>query len=163
MAYVSLSRVRSLSGLRFQRNCPTSLECAGCARCTCRLTPSDIRASPSVRLYYRLAADLAVASDALCAALLAHGAEREDLAVAAAEVSASGPRSLAAASRALSERIDVPLGLRKKAHETFVAAQALNPGEVGATCGGWAHHAPGTCIRGWWSIAPQCDSKASRR
>ena len=48
MAYVSLSRVRTLDGLRFQRNCPVSLECPGCSKCICRLTPADIRASAEV-------------------------------------------------------------------------------------------------------------------
>ena len=32
MAYVAISRVRSLGGLRFRRLCPDSLSCAGCAK-----------------------------------------------------------------------------------------------------------------------------------
>ena len=32
MAYVAISRVRSLAGLRFRRLCPDSLSCAGCAK-----------------------------------------------------------------------------------------------------------------------------------
>ena len=32
MAYVAISRVRSLDGLRFRRLCPDSLSCAGCAK-----------------------------------------------------------------------------------------------------------------------------------
>ena len=55
MAYVSLSRVRTLSGLRFQRHCPHSLDCAGCHACCCALAPASVRAHSDVKTYYKIA------------------------------------------------------------------------------------------------------------
>lgn len=46
MAYVSLSRVRTLGGLRFQRHCAASLECEGCPGCCCSLTPQSVSGVP---------------------------------------------------------------------------------------------------------------------
>ena len=57
MAYVSLSRVRSLSGLRFQRNCPSDLDCTGCAACCCQIRTADVRTSGAVKTFYQHAAE----------------------------------------------------------------------------------------------------------
>jgi len=158
MAYVSLSRVRTLSGLRFQRNCPSSLECTGCVKCVCRLGQADIRASAEVKMYYSLVERTEAAAATLRTALITHGHEDE-----AEAIVEEGPRSIAEASRRLAERIDLPNALKRRAHEAYVAAQALNPGEVGSACGGWAHHPPTHRVKGWWSVMPQCDSKVNRK
>ena len=50
MAYVSLSRVRTLQGLTFQRHCRNSLDCTGCHQCYCQLTPGAIRAHQDVKV-----------------------------------------------------------------------------------------------------------------
>ena len=94
----------------------------------------------------------------LCAALTSHG--RADAAIA---IETEGPRSISEAARRIAERIDLPNTLKKKAHQAYMAAQALNPGEVGSACGGWAHHSPESRIKGWWTIAPQSESKVNRK
>jgi thioredoxin-like negative regulator of GroEL len=111
-----------------------------------------------VKLYYSLVERTEAAAAALRSALIAHGQGDE-----AEAICEEGPRSIAEASRRLAERIDLPNALKRKAHEAFFAAQALNPGEVGAACGGWAHHPPTHRIKGWWSVMPQCDSKVNRK
>ena len=79
MAYVSLSRVRSLGGLRFQRHCrkPDGLTCPGCPACSCRLSARDIAASPIVKLYYKLVGALELSVRKLAALLEEHGLKAE--------------------------------------------------------------------------------------
>ena len=76
MAYVSLSRVRTLGGLRFQKHCPNSLDCDGCAACACSLTPHAVRAHPEVKAFYAMSHELSATAAAF--------AERLEEAVAAA-------------------------------------------------------------------------------
>ena len=76
MAYVSLSRVRTLGGLRFQKHCPNSLDCNGCAACACSLTPHAVRAHPEVKAFYAMSHELSATAAAF--------AERLEEAVAAA-------------------------------------------------------------------------------
>ena len=76
MAYVSLSRVRTLGGLRFQKHCPNSLDCNGCAACACSLTPHAVRAHPEVKAFYAMSHELSATAAAF--------AERLEEVVAAA-------------------------------------------------------------------------------
>ena len=64
MAYVSLSRVRTLGGLRFQKHCPNSLDCDGCTACACSLTPQAVRAHPEVKAFYAMSHELSATAAA---------------------------------------------------------------------------------------------------
>ena len=152
MAYVSLSRVRTLSGLRFQRNCSRGLECAGCGACMCQLSAADIRTSAEVKQYYRLLAQLDASARTLADTLVQHGLRAE-----AAELPHLGPHGVAGLVGRLEQRIDVAQPVRMRAHETHACAQALNPGHPGE-----ARRGGKSSVQGWWTIPPQVDSKSSR-
>jgi hypothetical protein len=154
MAYVSLSRVRTLGGLRFQRNCARGLECAGCGACACQLSAADIRTSPEVRQYYRLLGQLDASASRLAEALARHGMGAE-----AAELPRLGSHGVAELAGRIEQRIDVEQSVRQAAHDTHACAQALNPGQPG---GGGAQRF-GAGVQGWWAIRPQVDSKTSRQ
>lgn len=53
MAYVALSRVRSLTGLRLRRPC-TTLSCAGCDVCRCQLSLAHLKANEQVSTFYSM-------------------------------------------------------------------------------------------------------------
>ena len=168
MAYVSISRVRSLEGLRFRRLCPDSLGCVGCAKCRCSLTEADIKTSRQVQQFYELAAELARSTAAFADAIEA--AEPE----LAAQLRRRGPRGVAELASSMAQRIDYSQELRRTAHALHAKAQALNPGERGtaersaaaAMFGGGGNGASSSStpegIKGWWTVVPQCDSKAHR-
>ena len=160
MAYVSLSRVRSLGGLRFQRHCMNNLRCEGCAACACALSAADVRAHADVRTFYALAEALRAAAAALAASLAAGG--YADL---AEELRGLGPCGIARLTSVVSQRIDLPLPLRQQAHAVRGRAEALNPGERSAYVGGNGGGAPArsaTQVDGWWTVAPKAESKVTR-
>jgi hypothetical protein len=161
MAYVALSRVRTLGGLRFQRHCSSAaaLDCIGCPSCACRLTPVDVRAHTDVRTFYSLALELEAAATAAADRFEADAptpALREE----AGSLRALGPCEVATLARRLSERIDVPRPLREVAAQLHGKAQALNPGKRYEPCTGRGRK--GTGIEGWWTVQPISDSKVNR-
>ena len=181
MAYVSISRVRSLRGLRFARSCKRDLDCLGCAQCTCELTPADARAHGDVRTFYRLAAELRAAVDCLAARLERAGEMGEEgddaeeglalglglglglgqgCAADAEQLRALGPRGAHELCSALAQRIDVPLALRQQAAGVAARAAALNPGERGEASRGRGRK--GTGVEGWWTLPPKCEGRQSR-
>lgn len=157
MAYVSLSRVRSLGGLRFQRHCPHSLECDGCSACCCQLTPASVRAHGDVKTYYALAHDL---EQAVRAAASRIEAEAPFLQAEVGDMRLSGPAAVSALAGRLAERIDVPQPLRILAGQLRAKAEALNPGQRGEPSTGRGRL--GTGVEGWWTLPPVSDSKAQR-
>ena len=157
MCYVSLSRVRKLSGLRFQRHCPHSLDCEGCSTCALRLTPASVRAHQDVTTYYALALELEAATNAAAERFAAEGppAIRDEI----ARLCTLGPAAISRLCLQLSERIDVPQPLRLLASQLHIKAQALNPGQRGNLA--TSRSRQGTtvaCIEGWWNIPPASDS-----
>ncbi|KAL1520085.1 hypothetical protein AB1Y20_023560 [Prymnesium parvum] len=155
MAYVSVSRVKSLAGLRFQRNCSRVLRCDGCAACRCPLTLADVHVNGDVKHYYRLANELDVA----VAETVAQLRTVDSLAREADEIVRGGPRQIAELARAMSQRIDLPTPIKRLASALSAKAQALNPGlrdspSQDKAAGG---------IRGWWTIAPKLESTRASR
>ena len=158
MAYVSLSRVRSLKGLRFQRHCPSSLDCLGCAQCCLALKPADVRAHNDVKTYYHLATELSGAARVAAERI---AAEAPQIAELVAEFSALGPCAIAEQSARLAERIDVPQAVRVIASHLHTKAMALSPGSRGEPLTGRGR--AGTGVEGWWTIPPLADTKAQRQ
>lgn len=158
MAYVSLSRVRSLGGLRFQRHCPSSLECAGCPRCACQLQLQHIRAHADVQLFYRLVGELEAAVCSASSSLHEAGYTAE-----AARLRGAAPVEVLEIATSLADRIDVPLPARQIAGALRARASALNPGERGEASGQTTGRGrKGTGIEGWWNVAPLSDAKTQR-
>ena len=158
MAYVSLSRVRSLSGLRFQRHCPNSLDCLGCAQCCLSLTPGAVRAHNDVKTYYQLALELCDAARGAAERIAAAAPQLESL---VADFDALGPCAIAERTANLAQRIDVPQAARVLASQLHAKAMALSPGARGESSTGRGR--AGTGIEGWWTIPPVVDTKAQRQ
>ena len=158
MAYVSLSRVRSLSGLRFQRHCPSSLDCDGCVACSLSLTPAAVRAHPDVKTYYTLVGELEAAARGAAEAI---AAEAPQLTSLAQELTSLGPHDLAERTASLAERIDVSHAVRVLASQLHAKASALNPGRRGESPIGRGGRSGGG-VEGWWTIPPMPDGKAQR-
>lgn len=153
MAYVSLSRVRSLSGLRFQRNCSRDLNCRGCPSCRCPLRSEDVRANGDVKVFYRLSEELDEAIVTTATQLEVEGLRRE-----AEELRHGGPRRAAEVASAIAQRIDLPLSAKQLAHSLHTKAQALNPGERDNPSKGRGRAANG--VEGWWTIPPVAESSS---
>ena len=168
MAYVSLSRVRTLAGLRFQRHCPSSLECDGCPACYCSLTSSSIRAHTDVKTFHLLALDLRTSTAAVAERLQVEAqqaatvkpAYAAEIAALSAKLPTLGGYDVATIAHSLSSRIDVPHHIRALSAQLHAKAQSLNPGQVGDPATGRGRRGVG--IDGWWTIPPVSDSKTQR-
>ena len=158
MAYVSLSRVRTLGGLRFQRHCNVSLDCLGCRSCCCQLTPNDVRAHGDVKTYYQLALELESATRAISAKI---ANEAPQLASMCDELNCSGASTIASLTARLMERIDVSQSVRVLAGQLHHKAMTLNPGQRGEAPSGRGRS--GTGVEGWWTLQVLPDNKTTRQ
>ena len=108
MAYVSLSRVRGLGGLKFQRHCSASLDCPGCPGCCCSLSPSSVRAHSDVKTFYALATELDAAVAATASRVDAYCAQQAQQHAQTAAAAAGGSSSAAADGAPAAAAADAP-------------------------------------------------------
>ena len=134
MAYVALSRVKTLKGLRLRRPCQEGLSCVGCEGCRCALTLAQLATNADVasldRAYGRAACALASLAEAL------RGAGSRQLASTLLDC---GP---VAAQQLLQDRNAIPAALRD------AALAALLP--LATPAERWSKVCPS-----WRSIAPK--------
>ena len=133
MAYVALSRVSSLAGLRLRCVC-INLDCHGCDGCRCELQPEHVTANEDVARFYTSSRAFSAATAQLADELTRSGADSE-----AQLLRGLGPRGVSQMVSHLlaGSRGEVVRALAAAAHD---AASALNLDTAAADT--WRNIAP---------------------
>jgi ATP-dependent DNA helicase PIF1 len=134
MAYVALSRVSSLAGLRLRTIC-ADLECSGCEGCRCELSLEHMNADKQVAQFYSACRAFALAVAGFAAQLVSAGAH--DLAL---RVRGCGPRGVLEVARTQAHSPYAGSSVvRTSAQAACIATEALG---LHRCCNDWRDIAP---------------------
>lgn len=147
-AYVAISRVRSLRGLRFRKVC-LDLSCDGCPSCRCPLEMRDVHVDPQVTRFYDACRLLESRRRALAVELASRGMGSD-----AETLRACGPIELAGEAQKLTTCVDARVDDVVRAMAQSVEQQARQ------LCPVQPDDVPDGVVTSWRRIRPEMKVQA---